>query len=67
MHAAHTTADNTGLSKEWRPITEEELVRRVDAGVSRYLQQPLRTLEKVEQDCKQRQREIDDTEVKDLG
>jgi hypothetical protein len=67
MHAAHTTADNPGLSRGWRPITEEELVRRVDAGVSHYLQQPLRTLEKAEQDCKHRQREIVETEVKNLG
>ena len=66
MHAARTAANKKQLSKEWRPITEEELVRRVDAGVSHYLQQPLRTLEKAEQDCKHRQREIVDTEVKDL-
>jgi hypothetical protein len=37
---------------------------RLDAGVSPYLQQPLRTLEKVELDCKHRQREIADAEVK---
>jgi hypothetical protein len=67
MHAARTAADSPKLSKGWRPITEKELVRRVDAGVSRYLQQPLRTLEKAEQDCQHRQREIVDTEVKDLG
>jgi len=34
MLAARTAADGARLSKEWRPITEEELVRRVDAGVS---------------------------------
>jgi hypothetical protein len=34
MRAAHTTADSRELSKGWRPMTEEELVRRVDAGVS---------------------------------
>jgi hypothetical protein len=67
MHAARTAADRPELSKGWRPITEDELVRRVDAGVSRYLQQPLRTLEKAEQDCKYRQHEIVETEVKDLG
>jgi hypothetical protein len=66
MHATRTAADRAQLSKEWRSITEEVLVRRVDAGVSHYLQQPLRTLEKAEQDCKHRQREIVDTEVKDL-
>ena len=63
MHAARTAADSPELSKGWRPMTEEELVRRVDAGVSRYPQQPLRTLEKAEQDCKCRQREIADVEV----
>jgi hypothetical protein len=67
MHAARTAADRPELSKGWRPITEDELVRRVDAGVSRYLQQPLRTLEKAEQDCRSRQRGIVDTDVKDLG
>lgn len=66
MHAARTAADSPKLSKGWRPITEEELVRRVDAGVSHYLQQPLRTLEKAEQDCKHRQHEIIDTGVEDL-
>lgn len=67
MRPARTAADIPEISKGWRPMTEEELVRRIDAGVSRYLQQPLRTLEKAEQDCKQRQREIVDTDVKDLG
>ena len=66
MHAARTAADGARLSKEWRPITEEELVRRVDAGVSHYLQQPLRTLEKAEQEYKHRQREIIDTDVEDF-
>jgi hypothetical protein len=66
MRATDIVADRPELSKGWRPITEEELMRRVDAGVSRYLQQPLRTLEKAEQDCKYRQREIVATEVKDL-
>ena len=66
MRAARTAADRPELSKGWRPIAEEELVRRVDAGVSHYLQQPLRTLEKAEQDRKQRQREIVDTDVKGL-
>jgi len=64
MRAAHTAAGSPELSKGSRPMTEEELVRRVDAGVSAYLQQPLRTLEKVEQDCKHRQREIADAEGK---
>jgi hypothetical protein len=63
MHAARTAAVSPELSKGWRPIREEELVRRVDAGVSRYLQQPLRTLEKAQQDCDFRQREIVDVEV----
>ena len=34
MHAARTAADSPELSKGWRPMTEEELVSRVDAGVS---------------------------------
>jgi hypothetical protein len=63
MHAIRTAVNSPGLSKGWRPIAEEELVRRVDAGVSPYLQQPLRTLEKAEQDCNFRQREIVDVEV----
>ena len=66
MHAARTAAGRAQLSKEWRPITEEELVRRVDARVSHYLQQPLRTLEKAEQDYKHRQREVIDTDGEDL-
>lgn len=63
MHSARTAAVSPKISKGWRPITEEELGRRVGAGVSPYLQQPLRTLEKAEQDCKCRQREIVDVEV----
>jgi len=62
MRAAGSAAEGPQLSKGWRPMTEEKLVRRVDAGVSPYLQQPLRTLEKAEQDCKHRQREIADAE-----
>ena len=64
MRAVRTAAGSPELSKGSRPMTEEELVRRVDAGVSPYLQQPLRTLEKAEQDCKHRQREIADAEGK---
>jgi hypothetical protein len=63
IHAVCTAVGSPELSKGWRPITEEVLVRRVDAGVSPYLQQPLRTLEKAEQDCNFRQRENADVEV----
>jgi hypothetical protein len=58
MRATDIAADGPELSKAWRPIAEQELVRRVDAGVSPYLQQPLRTLEKAEQDCKCQQRHL---------
>jgi len=34
MRAAGSAAEGPQLSKGWRPMTEEKLVRRVDAGVS---------------------------------
>ena len=34
MRAAGSAAEGPQLSKGWRPMTEEKLVRRVDFGVS---------------------------------
>jgi hypothetical protein len=39
-------------------MTEDELVRPVDDGISPYLRRSLRTLEKAERDHKDRQRKI---------
>jgi hypothetical protein len=45
-------------------VTDQKPATSVENGVSPYLQQPLRTLEKAKQDRKRQQRLIADSEAK---